>query len=109
MRGANAPPSTSKKGGKMCNVSEELLKSLSISEIVDSRNEEVLFLNDLFRQLGIKYQIVYDEIPSKRKWTNLIKYNEKAQLLPPYYLLFRPLREIKKILKEKLRYNKSIE
>lgn len=93
----------------MCNISEELLKSLSISEIVDSRNEEVLFLNDLFRQLGIKYQIVYDEIPTKRRWLQLIRYNEKAASLPPYYLLFRPLREIKTLLKEKVRYNKSIE
>lgn len=86
-----------------------LLESLKLVEIVEARHQEVLRLNDLFRELGIKYQIVYDEIPSKRRWLQLIKYNEKATSLPPYYLLFRPLREIKTLLKEKVRYNKSIE
>lgn len=86
-----------------------LLESLKLVEIVEARQQEVLRLNDLFRELGIKYQIVYDEIPSKRKWLQLIRYNEKAASLPPYYLLFRPLREIKTLLKEKVRYNKSIE
>lgn len=86
-----------------------LLESLKLVEIVEARQQEVLRLNDLFRELGIKYQIVYDEIPTKRRWLQLIKYNEKAASLPPYYLLFRPLREIKTLLKEKVRYNKSIE
>lgn len=86
-----------------------LLDSLKLVEIVEARQQEVLRLNDLFRELGIKYQIVYDEIPTKRKWLQLIRYNEKAANLPPYYLLFRPLREIKILLKEKVRYNKSIE
>lgn len=85
-----------------------LLEGITVQEIVDARNQEVLRLNRVFRDLNIKYQIVYDEIPSKRKWVELIRYNEKAQLLPPYYILFRPLREIKNILKEKVRYNKSI-
>ena len=65
-----------------------LLESLKLVEIVEARHQEVLRLNDLFRELGIKYQIVYDEIPSKRRWLQLIKYNEKATSLPPYYLLF---------------------
>lgn len=86
-----------------------LLESLKLVEIVEARQQEVLRLNDLFRELGIKYQIVYDEIPTKRRWLQLIRYNEKAASLPPYYLLFRPLREIKTLLKEKVRYNKSIE
>lgn len=86
-----------------------LLDSLSLVEIVEARQQEVLRLNELFREQGIKYQIVYDEIPTKRRWLQLIRYNEKAASLPPYYLLFRPLREIKTLLKEKLRYNKSIE
>lgn len=86
-----------------------LLDNLKLVEIVEARQQEVLRLNDLFRELGIKYQIVYDEIPTKRRWLQLIKYNEKAASLPPYYLLFRPLREIKTLLKEKVRYNKSIE
>lgn len=85
-----------------------LLEYITLQEIVDARNQEVLRLNEILRDCNIKYQIVYDEIPSKRKWVELIRYNEKAQLLPPYYILFRPLREIKNILKEKVRYDKSI-
>lgn len=87
---------------------QTILEGITLQEIVEARNKEVLRLNRVFRDNNIKYQIVYDEIPSKRKWVELIRYNEKAQLLPPYYILFRPLREIKNILKEKLRYNKSI-
>lgn len=87
---------------------EELLEGITIQEIVDARNKEVLRLNRVFRECNIKYQIVYDEIPTKKKWVELIRYNESAKDLPPYYLLFRPLREIKNILKEKVRYNKSI-
>lgn len=86
----------------------ELLKGITLQEIVDARNQEVLRLNRLFRDNNIKYQIVYDEIPSKRKWVELIRYNESAKDLPPYYILFRPIREIKNILKEKVRYDKSI-
>lgn len=85
-----------------------LLEGIIVQEIVDARNQEVLRLNKVFRDLNIKYQIVYDEIPSKRKWVELIRYNEGAEILPPYYILFRPLREIKNILKEKLKYDKSI-
>ena len=86
----------------------EILEGITLQEIVDARNQEVLRLNRVFRDNNIKYQIVYDEIPSKRKWVELIRYNEGAKTLPPYYILFRPLREIKNILKEKVRYDKSI-
>ena len=85
-----------------------ILKGITLQEIVDARNQEVLRLNRVFRDNNIKYQIVYDEIPSKKKWVELIRYNEGAKTLPPYYILFRPLREIKNILKEKVRYDKSI-
>lgn len=85
-----------------------IVENITLQEIVDARNQEVLRLNKVFRDNNIKYQIVYDEIPSKRKWVELIRYNEKAKTLPPYYILFRPLREIKNILKEKLKYDKSI-
>lgn len=86
----------------------KLLEGITLQEIVDARNQEVLRLNRVFRECDIKYQIVYDEIPSKKKWVELIRYNDKAKTLPPYYILFRPLREIKNILKEKVRYDKSI-
>lgn len=85
-----------------------LLEGITLQEIVDARNQEVLRLNRVFRECNIKYQIVYDEIPTKKKWVELIRYNESAKTLPPYYILFRPLREIKNILKEKLKYDKSI-
>lgn len=85
-----------------------LLEGITQQEIVDARNQEVLRLNRVFRECNIKYRIVYDEVPSKRKWVELIRYNEGAKTLPPYYILFRPLREIKNILKEKVRYDKSI-
>lgn len=85
-----------------------LLEGITQQEIVDARNQEVLRLNRVFRDNNIKYQIVYDEIPTKKKWVELIRYNEGAKELPPYYLLFRPLREIKNILKEKLKYDKNI-
>lgn len=85
-----------------------IVENITLQEVVDARNKEVLRLNRVFRDNNIKYQIVYDEIPSKRKWVELIRYNEGAKTLPPYYILFRPLREIKNILREKVRYNKSI-
>lgn len=87
---------------------QTILEGITLQEVVEARNQEVLRLNRVFRDNNIKYQIVYDEIPSKRKWVELIRYNEKAKDLPPYYILFRPLREIKNILKEKVRYDKSI-
>jgi hypothetical protein len=87
---------------------QTILDGITLQEVVDARNQEVLRLNKVLRDCNIKYQIVYDEIPSKRKWVELIRYNEKAKDLPPYYILFRPLREIKNILKEKVRYDKSI-
>jgi hypothetical protein len=86
----------------------DIVENITLQEVVEARNQEVLRLNRVLRDCNIKYQIVYDEIPSKRKWVELIRYNEKAQLLPQYYILFRPLREIKNILKEKVRYDKSI-
>jgi hypothetical protein len=86
----------------------DIVENITLQEVVEARNQEVLRLNKVLRDCNIKYQIVYDEIPSKRKWVELIRYNEKAKDLPPYYILFRPLREIKNILKEKVRYDKSI-
>lgn len=87
---------------------DKLLEGITLQEIVDARNQEVLRLNRVFRDNNIKYQIVTDEIPRKRRWVELTRYNDRVENLPPYYILFRPLREIKKILKEKVRYNKSI-
>ena len=50
-----------------------LLEDITVQEIVDARNQEVLRLNRVLRDCNIKSQIVYDEIPSKRKWVELIR------------------------------------